>query len=130
MQDTGLNSYLYTAIVSSTNDSNDVRVFDPYTNKYAGNYICFELPNDIERMFPYMNQQNITDLLNMLSRGVSNEPNYSLTYVGSMDGYGNVDYNQTSKSPDIQKTIKELEEKYQRQISKNRTYFGQEESRN
>ena len=128
--ETGLNSYLYTAIVSSTNDSNNAQIFDPYTNKYAGNYICFELPNDLERMLPYMNKQNLTDLLNMLSKGASIEPNYDLTYVGAMDGYGNVDYNQIPKSQDVQTAIKNLEETYKRENLENRTYYGQDEGRN
>lgn len=111
-KDTGLSTYLYTAIVSSAQDTNDVNVIDTRTNQYAGNYVCFELPNDIERILPYMQKEHVINLLNLLSRGANVVNPNELTYIGSMDAYGNVYNNTRSYTEDVQNKIEQLKESW------------------
>ena len=59
-----------------------------------------------------MQKEHVINLLNLLSRGANVVNPNELTYIGSMDAYGNVYNNTRSYTEDVQNKIEQLKESW------------------
>ena len=108
--------YLYTAIVNSTNSSNDANVINQQTGELQGKHIGFELPKNMEKMLENADANTINNILNLLTSGSMGENEEEFTYIGGIKQNGELEYTNIPSARSIENEFENIKKEYKEKI--------------
>lgn len=110
--------YLYTAIVNSTNSSNDANVINQQTGEFQGKHIGFELPKNMEKMLENADANTINNILNLLTFGNMRGNEEDFTYIGGIRQNGELEYTDIPSAKSIENEFAKIKEEYKEKTEK------------
>lgn len=108
--------YLYTAIINSTNSSNDANIINQRTGEIQGKHIGFELPKNMEKMLENADGNTINNILNLFTLGNIRGNEDEFTYIGGIKPNGELEYTGIPSAKSIENEFENIKKEYKEKI--------------